>query len=338
MAADDRVTVFWSWQADSSARTNRSFIHDCLERASKALGRSDAILLEVDRDTSGVGGSPQIAETILAKIRSADVFVWDGTLVHSAPRPAPNPNVMIELGYALAVLGEGRLVGVMNTAEAGGPNDLPFDLRHRRWPITYSLAEHPTPRRLWRRKGDQDFTVRRATARDELVKDLQIAIRAALKEPKRGAINADVDLEASTRLWAIIDSNWLYNWHNSRGTVPQYERASALRRFEDYSHQARFPENTLRNAELRAIHEALLAAIEHYLMTTAIEMVPAKGSDEALVISVKASGLWIADYDSIYDRQVHTIREAIDRVWNTWQEYIQLLRTRYPSVIARPAA
>lgn len=42
--------------------------------------------LEIDQDTQGVPGSPPIAETILAKIDVADIFVADLTFANEAER------------------------------------------------------------------------------------------------------------------------------------------------------------------------------------------------------------------------------------------------------------
>src|SRR5688572_24306321 len=138
--APNKFTVFWSWQSDSDTAINRNFIQDCVERAAKNVGKGDGVIIAVDRDTKGVGGTPNIADTILAKIRAADIFVWDATLAYSKPRPAPNPNVMLEFGYALAILGDGRMIGVLNEAGASA-EELPFDLKHRRWPLTYHLVK-----------------------------------------------------------------------------------------------------------------------------------------------------------------------------------------------------
>jgi hypothetical protein len=50
------------------------------------------------------------------------------------------PNVLIELGYAKKALGTARVITVWNTAfTRSRPEDLPFDLRGRRGPITYVL-------------------------------------------------------------------------------------------------------------------------------------------------------------------------------------------------------
>ncbi len=87
----------------------------------------------LDRDTGGLPGSPAIAESILAKISMADIFVGDVSIISSGPgaRPTPNPNVLIELGYAVAQLGWDRVLLVQNAA-FGSVETLPFDLRGRR--------------------------------------------------------------------------------------------------------------------------------------------------------------------------------------------------------------
>jgi hypothetical protein len=57
-------------------------------------------------------------------------------------RQFPNPNVMMEYGYALKRHSHTALIAVMNSA-FGRPDadSLPFDLRHLRWPITYHLVD-----------------------------------------------------------------------------------------------------------------------------------------------------------------------------------------------------
>lgn len=154
-----RLTVFYSWQSDSPSNLNRSFIENALHEALKRL-HSDASLenalrdttVELDKDTKGIAGSPPITETILQKIEECAVFVSDLTFVGQSkdgmknssgkPRQFPNPNVLIEYGYALRCHTHRKMIGIMNTA-FGKPDaeSLPFDLRHLRWPITYHLAD-----------------------------------------------------------------------------------------------------------------------------------------------------------------------------------------------------
>lgn len=134
--------VFYSWQSDLPNSANRGLIGTALENAARSIHNDDSIEVEpvVDRDTSGVPGSPDIASTIFAKIEQAQVFVCDISIINSESqtRLTPNPNILIELGYAVKTLGPERVILVMNVA-FGGPEKLPFDLRMRRV-ITYSVS------------------------------------------------------------------------------------------------------------------------------------------------------------------------------------------------------
>ena len=143
------IKVFYSWQSDQPK--NRSFIRSALHAAIKEL-RQDSTLDEAqrdivaDQDTQDIPGSPGVADAILGKIRLADVFLADLTFIQRdtersvGTRLCPNPNVMLEYGYALHALGEGKIIGVLNEAH-GSPKELPFDLNHRRWPIRFTLVE-----------------------------------------------------------------------------------------------------------------------------------------------------------------------------------------------------
>ncbi|WP_158790005.1 hypothetical protein [Granulicella sp. L60] len=129
--------------------------------------------LEVDRDTRNVPGSPPIFETIMAKIASASVFVPDLTFVgkRDNQKPVSNPNVLIEYGLALHKPGHLQIIAVMNDV-FGKPTeeDMPFNLRHRRFPITYSLPEGATEEE-------------RKTAQKLLVDKLEFALRAIFDSP-----------------------------------------------------------------------------------------------------------------------------------------------------------
>jgi len=79
-------------------------------------------------------------------------------------RLLPNPNVLIEYGWALKELSHSRIIPVMNTAfgEANAET-LPFDMRHLRHPLTYHVGPSANA-------GD------RASEKDALVKELVNAI------------------------------------------------------------------------------------------------------------------------------------------------------------------
>jgi hypothetical protein len=148
------ASVFYSWQSDLPNAVNRRLIGSVLEDVAKAVRRDDTIEVEptIDRDTLGLPGAPDIGATILAKIDRASAFVADVSIVSSGntSRPTPNPNVLIELGYAMKSLGPDRIVLVMNTAY-GGPEQLPFDLRQKRV-LTFSLLPDITDRKPERQK------------------------------------------------------------------------------------------------------------------------------------------------------------------------------------------
>ena len=199
------ATVFFSWQRDTPTSVGRNFLRNALEEACKNIADDTTVdeahrELEVDSDTQGVAGQPPIVETILKKIDAAKVFVADMTFVarRSDGRPSPNPNVLIEYGWALNSLKYQRIVCVMNAA-FGKPfhETLPFDLQHVRWPLCYELAEEAAPEM-------------RSEQKKALVAELTRAIRACLNSlrpsaPKRVPIS-------EMREWATA-AGWCSDVH-----------------------------------------------------------------------------------------------------------------------------
>jgi hypothetical protein len=165
-----KAIVFYSWQSDTAAACNRNLILRALEEAVTEIRGDDSINVEpvVDRDTRGVAGSPDIGKTILDKIKAADVVVADVTIINpgASSRLTPNPNVLIEVGYALGMHSETRLILVQNLA-FGAPEELPFDLRQKRV-LTYTSAA-----------GAAD----RASDRRALQASLKAAVGAVLSAP-----------------------------------------------------------------------------------------------------------------------------------------------------------
>jgi hypothetical protein len=141
-------TIFYSWQSDLPAVTTRDVIAKALSQCVETLASHPRIVdsPRLDHDTQSVGGTPEIAGTILRKIERAAIFVADVSISSQTTdkcptrKYSPNANVMLETGYAAARLGWDRIVLVMNE-RYGGPTRLPFDLRNRRWPIAFSATE-----------------------------------------------------------------------------------------------------------------------------------------------------------------------------------------------------
>lgn len=142
--------LFYAWQSDLDGRFNRWFIEKRLlnikKTATTKLGLPEGLV--IDRDTKNIPGTPEVTATILEKIAKSALFVADVSFVGETlaggeggtKKKLPNPNVLLELGYALASLGSGRIVLVMNTA-FGSPDEQVFDLKNRRFAIQYELDE-----------------------------------------------------------------------------------------------------------------------------------------------------------------------------------------------------
>ena len=128
-------TVFYSWQSDLPSSTNRNYIEACINEAIYKINRNDDYIvdLNLDRDTKGIAGTPDIVNSIFKKIDKCDIFIADISIINnlSEGRKTPNPNVLLELGYASKVLGWDEIICLFNTSY-GKIEELPFDLRFRR--------------------------------------------------------------------------------------------------------------------------------------------------------------------------------------------------------------
>lgn len=140
--AKKSYVAFYSWQSDLDSKHNRNLIGNCIENVKKELNKGGDSNLEfeivIDRDTKNKSGSPDIADTIFEKISKSDIFICDVTIINNDPsdnnitkRLTPNPNVLIELGFAIHILGWERIICI-NNLKFCGPECLPFDIRGRR--------------------------------------------------------------------------------------------------------------------------------------------------------------------------------------------------------------
>ncbi|KAA9346799.1 TIR domain-containing protein [Larkinella humicola] len=148
--------AFYSWQSDLDAKNNKNLISSCVEKAKKEINKKNISNLEfeigIDRDTKNKSGSPSIADTIFEKISKADIFICDITIINNSSadgriekRLTPNPNVLIELGFAVHVLGWERVI-LINNSKFGQPEVLPFDIRGRR--ISNYNSDDPSSRSI----------------------------------------------------------------------------------------------------------------------------------------------------------------------------------------------
>lgn len=187
-------TVFYSWQSDLPE--TRGVIRWALDKATKNLSR-DLNLdepLRVDQDTEGVAGWPDITSALFAKIDQCEVFVADITPINgpnSDFRITPNPNVLLELGYALGTgFGRTRIICVINThyLPNGDLRELPFDLRGSR-PVQFTLQD-PTERGA--EIGQEDPT--RTRARADLSTKLEVALAAVMEALEAERLAAEAEM------------------------------------------------------------------------------------------------------------------------------------------------
>jgi hypothetical protein len=130
------IKLFYSWQSDLPKETNQNAIRSCIKKAFPLIEENfDSVQFIYDEATRGEAGSPDIPSTIFNKISTADIFICDITTInHAEPtnRKTPNPNVLVELGYAISILGWERIIMVFNKCHGKFPSELPFDLDKRR--------------------------------------------------------------------------------------------------------------------------------------------------------------------------------------------------------------
>jgi hypothetical protein len=194
-----QYTIFFSWQNDTPAKQGHYLVEEALKDAIRRLSTDASVEeairdeLEFDKDTKGVPGSPPIFDAILSKIDRAAIFVPDLTFVGTRLKglPTPNPNVLLEYGWALKTLGPNRIIAVMNAAY-GEPTktSMPFDLAHRRFPITYYLSD------------DASIEARRV----ELKKLTDIFVKAIGDILRSESINTSSPVGEGVRLFEPLES------------------------------------------------------------------------------------------------------------------------------------
>lgn len=193
-------TIFFAWQLDTPSDQNKSFIWKALEHAVTVVDTTACLepSPRPESDTGGVAGSPNIIETIFKRIRSCAIFVADLTFTSKgdAGKLCPNPNVLIELGYAARSIGWERTILVMNE-RYGTAKNLPFDILQHRWPIEYRMSEHT-------RVGEQRFE-KLSDALQAAVTSCQRHVLARAEEMADSLDTATLEIIAQYETSAHID-------------------------------------------------------------------------------------------------------------------------------------
>jgi hypothetical protein len=150
-----------------------------------------------------------ISQTILEKISRSAVVVADVTPIAKSAggKALPNPNVMVELGYAMSATGFERIIAVLNTANGDTVENLPFDIRHRRI-LTYTLAAEATK-------------AERKAVREALIKQLAEAVRVNidLVRDARSAAEPILGVESDPHSPGLWKAEWPVTHSDGFGEV-----------------------------------------------------------------------------------------------------------------------
>ncbi|MBU2973049.1 TIR domain-containing protein [Zobellia sp. B3R18] len=170
-------TIFYSWQSDTDKKENNYLIKKSIEKSIKVLKSDIDLELSLDKDTQKLSGSPNIVDSIFKKIENSDIFICDVTLVNEnffsriiRQKKTPNPNVLVELGYAIHCLGWERIICVINNSICK-IEDLPFDIKQNRIsqysPKSRKGLEDLLKNSIKRIIEDYDDIVHRASSNDK---------------------------------------------------------------------------------------------------------------------------------------------------------------------------
>lgn len=276
-----KTHIFYSWQSDSDAKFNRYFIENILKKTKPVLEKELSIALALDQGTANTCGSPVIADTIFKKITDASVFVCDVSPIlenTGTQKLSPNPNVMIELGYAAKELGWERIIMILNKS-FGSPESLPFDIRGRRV-LTYSLSDRQSIEEN-KRKVQPDLTN---------------ALIAILKTPrviKTKLSNFDVDL--FNQFKQVLPFNrsidFLKNFDLASGRWRR-DRLEDLFNFQDAWNT---PDYSFMDEELEKLRKHLYEDIRKYNLLLSIKSEPVSENCQRLISPT--------DYNDWFDSQ-----------------------------------
>lgn len=301
-----KFVIFYSWQSDLPNRTNRALIEKGLKQAIKNIRASLSIQnaerpldaeLVLDRDTKGVAGSPDIALTIFEKVSNSNIFVADVSIINNdfkTPvtaeqkgnvqfRPMPNPNVLLELGYAARHLRWDNIICLFNTA-FGDRSELPFDLRPRRI-LSYQAT-----------RLENDL----ATVRNQLSLGLQSAIQAIVN------VHEEKEMEAAQK--SELDSK--NTAASLRSILAELSRNAQIAGSSTQGSRLKFQLEQFQRAERDRTVASLDDGIQQALHTAYSVMMSANEYISSELAQRPHSDAWSATSDAVH-RQVERASKEI---------------------------
>jgi hypothetical protein len=149
MTTKKNIKLFFGWQSDRDLKYCKDFIYDALKKIAEELDNDSSFQYKLSLFDSAIGesGFPDIPDTILRRLSTSDIVVFDLTPVATTDvgtrksKQIVNQNVAFELGYSLKAIGDSRLIIVSNSHYGSAIQDF-FDVRHRRYPIDFNVGEN----------------------------------------------------------------------------------------------------------------------------------------------------------------------------------------------------
>jgi hypothetical protein len=179
----DRLNIFYSWQMDIPVCINKRPIELAVKEACLNIEKENSNFnYLIDESTRDISGSPSIPNSIFSKINIADIFVADITPInshHDTEESTSNPNVLLELGYAISTVGWERIILLFNKQFGKFPDDVAFDIdRHRI--LNFTIHD----------KNDK-------SGKGQLVKELTDAIKLIFeKDPQKPHVTQNISIES----------------------------------------------------------------------------------------------------------------------------------------------
>ncbi|MDK2593523.1 hypothetical protein [Pseudoalteromonas obscura] len=307
--------VFYSWQSDSPGNTNRNLISSALEKAISELKNDESVEVQpvIDRDTLGIAGSPDISQSIFSKIDSASAFVCDVSIIDSdAKKPSPNPNVLIELGYAIKVLGWNRIIMIMNI-EYGQPESLPFDLRSKRV-LTYSVASDAQEK---------------APARNSLKKTLVVALKLILEN--HGLDNGEnkiqeqvdnhvkpIDIKLFSKFKEVMPSKGSISFIDEQNMAGFSWPRDSIKELEKFYYEWNDADHEFLDKELEELRSKLHHLIGDYLGQIATNTFPARDHTRQTVPPE-----WEDENPNLFFEVVNKLHETAGSIVGIHQELVR---------------
>lgn len=232
------LRVFYSWQSDLPESVNAQLIRSALSAAATMMSEDEDLKSKVyvDEATRDTAGSPNIARAIFEKIEQADVFVCDVTkitefLSGGETRKCCNPNVAIELGYAIHELGWERIILVFNLAYGKLPADLPFDVQAHR------AAKYRCELKLTASKVSPETKVKIANEKGVLRELFATALRTIIeKNPLRPAEVKKNSPAGVKRAQDVLQLKELFHWIHLR-VIDRFFDTAELGRLTDAGYE-----------------------------------------------------------------------------------------------------